>query len=1127
VAVLLGCCLLGTPATDFNLSSLSAAENELEKASDPVEPRIAGPSNEAETAISTFKIPEGWKCEVFAAEPDVANPVAIYIDNQNRVFVCESYRQNQGVTDNRKHDDEWLLADLQAKTVEDRIAYHKRLLGDAAEEYTLQDDRIRMLVDTDDNGSVDESVVFASNFNQLEDGTGAGVLVRGTTAYYTCIPNLWKLEDVDNDGKSESREVLSTGYGVRVAFRGHDMHGLIIGHDGRLYFSIGDRGYHVETEGKTIANSVSGAIFRCELDGTGLEVFADGMRNPQELAFDDYGRLFTGDNNSDSGDQARWVYSVPGADSGWRMYYQYLSDRGPFNREMIWGPYDPDVTPAYIVPPIANVSDGPAGLVCYPGTGLGEQYKNKFFLCDFRGQSSNSGVRLLGNSPKGAFFELTTSEEPLWQILCTDAAFGPDGALYVSDWVNGWDGEGKGRIYRFTNPEAQKSDIVAQTRRLLAGDFTQLSGDQLGDLLPHADRRVRLESQWELASRGDASAVSVLAQVASDTQAETVSRLHGVWGLSQIARGQISAETAVSQLISLLSDDDEHVVAAAITGLRESMSTAFTDALVLQALENDSPIVQCSAGYAVSQMNMASGLGRISEILAANSNDDPILRHAMIMALTGCGEENVALLSSHANPAVRLAAVVALRRLGSDAIAEFLTDNNKQVVVEAARAIHDSVELHGSMDALAALLADRTITDEAIVSRAINASYRAGGAANATLIANYAADNSRPMDLRMNAIESLDLWTKGTKLDRVLNDYRPVNARSADSLKPAFEGALVKLATQPDDVRAVAIRIASELKLSAAEELLRKIFTDRNAPQKERAIALKGLFELGVGDATGLAESAARDDAAAVRIAALVQLVEMNSPIATTVASRMTSSSVQTERQAAWDGLANLKSAESDGIIAQGYAQLNSGDLPKDVWLNVLEAASGRIKGARTLSMDVAMDAQPDELLERFADCTMGGDILNGRELFFGRTQLSCVRCHQVGSKGGQVGPVLTELGKEKDSDYLLESIVAPSAHIAKGFETVVVATEDGEVITGIFKSEDDEFLNLVSPDGAPIQVEQEIIIDRKPGLSSMPADLLKYLSRRELRDLVTYLKALDGKHPEALPAEGVSGGHE
>ena len=142
---------------------------------------------------------------------------------------------------------------------------------------------------------------------------------------------------------------------------------------------MGDRGYSITTkEGERLHDPASGAVFRCELDGSNLEVYATGFRNPQELAFDDLGNLFTGDNNSDGGDRARLVHVVRGSDSGWRMYYQYLGDRGPWNREQLWHPKH-DGQPAYIVPPICNFADGPSGLTYYPGTGLGDEYRKHVF----------------------------------------------------------------------------------------------------------------------------------------------------------------------------------------------------------------------------------------------------------------------------------------------------------------------------------------------------------------------------------------------------------------------------------------------------------------------------------------------------------------------------------------------------------------------------------------------------------------------------------------------------------------------------------------------------------------------------------------------------------------------------
>ena len=93
----------------------------------PEEPKIAGKSDEGERAIKGFSIPDGMKIELVAAEPDVANPVAISIDEQGRIYVAETFRQGKGIEDNRGHG-HWLDDDLAAESIEDRLAYIKKHL---------------------------------------------------------------------------------------------------------------------------------------------------------------------------------------------------------------------------------------------------------------------------------------------------------------------------------------------------------------------------------------------------------------------------------------------------------------------------------------------------------------------------------------------------------------------------------------------------------------------------------------------------------------------------------------------------------------------------------------------------------------------------------------------------------------------------------------------------------------------------------------------------------------------------------------------------------------------------------------------------------------------------------------
>lgn len=301
-AVLWAAVFAAAEAGSGGLTNRSTRALAVEPAGPPEEPSIAPASNEGQQALAGFKLPAGWQRQLFAAEPLLANPVAFAIDPSGRVFVCETFRQSKGVEDNRGRG-YWLNDDLAAETVDDRVAYVKKHLKEKALDFTRHDDRLRLLVDRDGDGQADSATVFAKHFNRISDGTGAGVLFHRGSVYYTCIPDLWRLRDADGDGVAEERQSLHFGYGVRYAFRGHDLHGLIVGPDGKIYFSLGDRGYNVVADGRRWKNPESGAVFRCEADGSQLEVFAYGLRNPQELAFDDHGNLFTGDNNSDSGDQ--------------------------------------------------------------------------------------------------------------------------------------------------------------------------------------------------------------------------------------------------------------------------------------------------------------------------------------------------------------------------------------------------------------------------------------------------------------------------------------------------------------------------------------------------------------------------------------------------------------------------------------------------------------------------------------------------------------------------------------------------------------------------------------------------------------------------------------------------------
>src|SRR5205823_8774232 len=111
--------------------------------------------------------------------------------------------------------------------------------------------------------------------------------------------------------------------------------------------------------------------------------------------------------------------------------------------------------------PCGRIANGPSGLTYNPGvTQLPPRYKEHFFLVDFRGNAGMSGIHAFALKPKGAAFEFAAMPEQfVWSVLATDCDFGPDGGFYLSDWVEGWDKTGKGRIYKVADAERAKNQI--------------------------------------------------------------------------------------------------------------------------------------------------------------------------------------------------------------------------------------------------------------------------------------------------------------------------------------------------------------------------------------------------------------------------------------------------------------------------------------------------------------------------------------------------------------------------------------------------------------------------------------------------------------------------------------------
>ena len=113
---------------------------------DAYRPYVAPASDEGERAIASMKVPEGFEVKLWAAEPDLANPVALSVAPNGDVYGAETFRLKQGVDDIREHMD-WLDDDVACRTVEDRLAYLEKHLKARFADYSVASERVRWLRD--------------------------------------------------------------------------------------------------------------------------------------------------------------------------------------------------------------------------------------------------------------------------------------------------------------------------------------------------------------------------------------------------------------------------------------------------------------------------------------------------------------------------------------------------------------------------------------------------------------------------------------------------------------------------------------------------------------------------------------------------------------------------------------------------------------------------------------------------------------------------------------------------------------------------------------------------------------------------------------------------------------------
>src|SRR5262245_12209261 len=378
-----------------------------------------------EKAISTMKVADGLQIELFASEPMFVNPTSIDVDHKGRVWVCES------------------------------VNYRHKLFRKPPNR--PEGDRIVVLEDTDGDGKADK----ATTFYQAPDFLAPlGIAVapypdgKGCKVFVCHSPHIYVFEDKDGDLKADGPpKILLTGF--QGVDHDHGVHGINIGPDGKLYFTVGDAGVRdlQSSDGKgrkwTSNNTDcrAGTVWRCDMDGKNLELIAHNFRNNYECCVNSFGEIWRSDNDDDGNQQTRICHVMPGGDYGYHP-------RGPGQSH--WHEEQPGI----VHKTMRTGFGSPTGICFYEGTLLPKKYQGQLLHCD----AGPREFRCFHIKPKGAGYELekellVTSTDSWFRL--SDVCVAPDGSVMLADWYDpGVGGHGmgdttRGRIYRIT-PKGHK-----------------------------------------------------------------------------------------------------------------------------------------------------------------------------------------------------------------------------------------------------------------------------------------------------------------------------------------------------------------------------------------------------------------------------------------------------------------------------------------------------------------------------------------------------------------------------------------------------------------------------------------------------------------------------------------------
>jgi len=150
-------------------------------------------------------------------------------------------------------------------------------------------------------------------------------------------------------------------------------------------------------------------------------------------------------------------------------------------------------------------------------------------------------------------------------------------------------------------------------------------------------------------------------------------------------------------------------------------------------------------------------------------------------------------------------------------------------------------------------------------------------------------------------------------------------------------------------------------------------------------------------------------------------------------------------------------------------------------------------------------------------------------ELLFRHSQgAGCAKCHSLDQATNGFGPNLSSIGLRANARHIAQSIVEPNAVITEGFNQLTVATDEGQIYSGVLLEESGLTLSLGQSTGERIDIPKDSIEERKKSSVSAMPDMSGLITPQHVADLTAFLLTMQTQSnvgsTSAIPSKAASG---